>query len=448
MFYEGPLQDGIELAVRESKLVVCFVRDDSQESSEWENEYFADEEITQLLKDKSVTLRLKEGTQEAGFLSSFCSISKYPTVVVVKNGMLNEYIVAGTSKDAFRNRLKAVLIGNPETAISAPASSARSAGEDNAAAAQLPSASSTAASAPQPAQPAQSTPPAQHVAQDSKTESRPEKKDTETGHMGPSKRPGHKVSNEQAESRAQRHREERERASKQAKQDQEEIKRKEAQSKPTFSRTINEAATPAVERPQPRAPTQYRLQVRLFDGSSVRSSFSPTDTIRANVRPWLEEKRTDGDRPYTLKHVLTPLPNHTISVSEEEQTLQELGLGPTANLVMVPVQSYTEAYASLASFPVRGLYAGYNLVSGAVGAVTGTIGSILGYGGNQTAPRSDSNNTSPPPSQRPGNGAARPRNGVGLNVRTLRDQRDERRDNQFYNGNQLNFEPRRDNDQR
>lgn len=26
MFYEGPLQDGIELAVRESKLVVCFVR--------------------------------------------------------------------------------------------------------------------------------------------------------------------------------------------------------------------------------------------------------------------------------------------------------------------------------------------------------------------------------------------------------------------------------------
>lgn len=29
MFYEGPLQDGIALAVREAKLVVCFVRGSS-----------------------------------------------------------------------------------------------------------------------------------------------------------------------------------------------------------------------------------------------------------------------------------------------------------------------------------------------------------------------------------------------------------------------------------
>lgn len=42
------------------------------------------QQITQLLKDKAVILRLREGTQEAGFLSSFCPISKYPTVVVIK----------------------------------------------------------------------------------------------------------------------------------------------------------------------------------------------------------------------------------------------------------------------------------------------------------------------------------------------------------------------------
>ncbi|GAD92202.1 predicted protein [Paecilomyces variotii No. 5] len=431
MFYEGPLQDGIALAVRESKLVVCFVRDDTHESSEWEDEYFADEEIIQLLKDKAVILRLREGTQEAGFLSSFCPISKYPTVVVIKNGMLNEYMVAGTSKVDFQNRLKGVLIGNPQTAISAPASLVSNTGN-------------SATSAPQPTQPAQS---AQPAAQEPKTTSRSEKQ-TDTRPTDPHKKPGHKVSSEQAERRAQRHREERERASKQAKQDQEQTKGKEAQPKATSSATPNETTTPPVERPQPRAATQYRLQIRLFDGSSVRSSFSPTDTIRAHVRPWLEEKRTDGDRPYTLKHILTPLPNHTISVSEEEQTLQELGLGPTANLVMVPVQTYTEAYASVASLPARGLYAGYNLVSGAVGAVTGTIGSILGYGGGQTPASNDSNVAPPTQSQRPGNSAARPRNGVGINVRTLRDQRDERGDSQFYNGNQLNFEPRRDNDRR
>lgn len=348
--------------------------------------------------------------------------------------MLNEYMVAGTSKDDFRNRLKAVLIGNPQTAISAPASSVSNTGNNATSAAQPASVPSTAVSAPQPSQPAQSVQPAP---QEPKTESKSEKKETEMRPTDPRKRPGHKISKEQAERRAQRHREERERASKQAKPDQKESKGKEAQPKATSSATLNETTTPETERPQPRAPTQYRLQVRLFDGSSVRSSFSPTDTIRAHVRPWLEEKRTDGDRPYTLKHILTPLPNHTISVSEEEQTLQDLGLGPTANLVMVPVQTYTEAYASVASLPVRGLYAGYNLVSGAVGAVTGTIGSILGYGGNQAPAGNDTNVASPGPSQRPGNSAARPRNGVGINVRTLRDQRDERGDSQFYNGNQV-----------
>lgn len=50
---------------------------------------------------------------------------------------------------------------------------------------------------------------------------------------------------------------------------------------------------------------EYRLQVRLFDGSSVRSSFSPLDTIHDGVRPWLDRQCADGTCPYTLKHILT-----------------------------------------------------------------------------------------------------------------------------------------------
>jgi UBX domain. len=55
-------------------------------------------------------------------------------------------------------------------------------------------------------------------------------------------------------------------------------------------------------------PTEYRLQVRLFDGSSVRSSFTPTQSIRNDVRAWLDQKMEDDNRPYNLKHILTPLP--------------------------------------------------------------------------------------------------------------------------------------------
>lgn len=64
-FFTGNLQDGIALAVREAKAVVCFVRgqtfshlqstatyltiicaiDDTQTSSTWEGEYLKDENV-------------------------------------------------------------------------------------------------------------------------------------------------------------------------------------------------------------------------------------------------------------------------------------------------------------------------------------------------------------------------------------------------------------------
>lgn len=209
---------------------------------------------------------------------------------------------------------------------------------------------------------------------------------------------------------------------------------------------IRKPPTPTVEdeepKPRPPAPkgppSQYRLQVRLFDGRSIRSSFTPTQTIRNDVRPWLDEQMTDDKRPYNLKHVLTPLPSRTLSVAEESQALQDLGLGSTANLVMIPVASYTEAYTAAAanSLPVRGISAVYNGVYNAVSSVassaTSLLGSFIGYG--SSAPESSAQ--APPPSPPPPE-TTRRRRTSGINIRTLHDQRDERDDSQFYNGNQV-----------
>lgn len=82
--------------------------DDEQQSTVWENEYFAgDDEVlsipipsyqaypltyfrslqfAQLLEANSITLRLVKESQEAGFLTSFCPITKFPAVVVIKYG--------------------------------------------------------------------------------------------------------------------------------------------------------------------------------------------------------------------------------------------------------------------------------------------------------------------------------------------------------------------------
>jgi len=136
----------------------------------------------------------------------------------------------------------------------------------------------------------------------------------------------------------------------------------------------------------------------------------------------------DDTRPYNLKHILTPLPNRTLSVAEESQTLQDLNLGSTANLVMVPVQTYTTAYAAAGSLPGRGISAMYNVVSGVASTATGIVGSILGYGAS--TPANESESVTPPRE----NARARP---TGPNIRTLRDQQNERGDSQFYNGNQV-----------
>jgi hypothetical protein len=178
-------------------------------------------------------------------------------------------------------------------------------------------------------------------------------------------------------------------------------------------------------------PTEYRLQVRLFDGSSVRSSFTPTQNIRNDVRAWLDQKMEGDNRPYNLKHILTPLPSETLSATQESQTLRDLGLGSTANLVMVPVATYTEAYSAAGSLPVRGISAIYNLASSAASAATGLVGSFLGYG--STAPTSDTAASSASPAT---GTSQRPRT-TGPNIRTLRDQQDGRGNNQFYNGNQV-----------
>lgn len=178
-------------------------------------------------------------------------------------------------------------------------------------------------------------------------------------------------------------------------------------------------------------PTEYRLQVRLFDGSSVRSSFTPTQSIRNDVRAWLDQKMEGDNRPYNLKHILTPLPSETLSVTQESQTLRDLGLGSTANLVMVPVSAYTEAYSAADSLPVRGISTIYNLASSAASTATGLVGSFLGYG--STAPASGASTPSPSPAT--GN-SQRPRT-TGPNIRTLRDQQDGRGNSQLYNGNQV-----------
>ncbi|KXG45771.1 uncharacterized protein PGRI_046270 [Penicillium griseofulvum] len=422
LFYNGSLQEGISAAVRDAKAVTCFVRDDQELSSQWEDAYFGDAEVAQALNAKAVVLRLTAGSQEAGFLASFCPISKFPTVVLIKNGTLKEYIGPDISKDDFRSRLITAL-ENEQT----PNPAQQLQGNDTPAASTNPTPVSVVPQ-PKPRVPSSASKSAQPSKQASeiaiKKQSPVEqipKKTAEPGKSAASASQSPLISKEAGNK---------------------DIKGK----APMGSKKPADKGVAKNEPKEPKPvvprgpPTEYRLQVRLFDGSSVRSSFTPTQNIRNDVRAWLDQKMEGDNRPYNLKHILTPLPSETLSATQESQTLRDLGLGSTANLVMVPVATYTEAYSAAGSLPVRGISAVYNLASSAASAATGLVGSFLGYG--STAPTSDTAASSASPAA---GTSQRPRS-TGPNIRTLRDQQDGRGKNQFYNGNQLNFEPRKNQD--
>ena len=170
------------------------------------------------------------------------------------------------------------------------------------------------------------------------------------------------------------------------------------------------------------------VQVRLLDGTTIRKRFPVDQTVRTGVRDWIEQQRPDEKSPYALKMIRTPEPSRTLDISDEEQSLQDLGFAPSANLVMLPIQEYAAAYPVNQNFVFRVFSIGYNTLSTGVDLIVRGVYIFLGFGHGPQAADSDPNSgsTTQPSADNP-----------SVSVRTLGDQQDEPRDQQLYNGNQV-----------
>ena len=190
-----------------------------------------------------------------------------------------------------------------------------------------------------------------------------------------------------------------------------------------------------VLQPQQKSSNECAIQVRLFDGSTIRHGFPVEQSLRTHVRQWIREQGLDGDMPYSFKQILTPMQNRSITISDEEESLQTLDLAPSATLVMVPVQGYAAAYAGSQSIFSRCLSAAYSMINLGFGVVARALGTFIGVGETANArsgAEAPSTADQEPPSQR---GVVD--TGPKINVRTLRDQREDHNDHQLYNGNQV-----------
>ncbi|KAK3330931.1 hypothetical protein B0H66DRAFT_81672 [Apodospora peruviana] len=506
MFFQGTLQEGIATAVQQSKSVVCFVTDGEAESQQWEDEFLTDSDVEQLLQTGAVSLRLAAGSQEEGHLTQFYPVPKKPTVVVIKNGELREYIAAGVSKDDFVRRIQAVLQPAP---------------------APVPAATPLA-SQPQPSlggpstgsSSGQTTPPSSNESQiqsmlaeraarleaqkkrdEEEAKRRRAKKakaqaDVGTANpasKGPQSKHADELKKRQKEAREERQRIlkaiEDDKAARRARQAEAEAERRAAAA--AAEKANGDATTPFAPASQ-LLPSTGRLhegcaiQVRLFDGSTIRSRFSSvTDTIK-EVRQWVDDTRHDGDTPYTFKILLTPLPSKAIDKTEEDQTLQSLGLAPSSTLILVPLVAGKKYYsprvfssaASSSSAARSGVEAGSNdeadddaqgeggniftrfivyvlaIITGIFSVILSFFSTIFSVRGppEPLAPSSRGEQVSSSSSSATATGRDR---GAAANLikgfsnRQEDEQQKQKNDDkqQFYNGNSTNFEPRRGDDE-
>ncbi|CCD56540.1 similar to UBX domain-containing protein [Botrytis cinerea T4] len=427
MFYTGDINSGISKALAESKLVACFV---------------------------TILLRLSAGSEEANYLAAIFPIPKAPTLVAIWNGELKEYLSAGISKDDFLVRFKKALestssqrnvendrtvspngtqaLQNPEQRTTEGQSSGVLPTHNSNNGTMSASQSDYNNATGQPSTSSHPRDPKGKLPEDSKAAE---------NHSKQSSQAAETVSYAAIQKKRQQEaREERARILALVESDKAR-RRNDAGRKPSRSDHDTEQSVASGDKNTSIPTTASKaqdcaLQIRLFDGSSIRSRFPSTSTISGDVRKWVDSQQKD-DAPYIFKQVCTPLPNKTLSMTDESQHLASLGLSPSATgnrLIIVPVQTYTSAYEVTESSSIlsRGIAAGYGLGAWGVNRVLSTLGGIVG----NSATTSDTE-------QMVGSSTS-VGGGRASNLRTLRDQNDNDNHHELYNGNTLNFEPRRD----
>lgn len=216
-----------------------------------------------------------------------------------------------------------------------------------------------------------------------------------------------------------------------------------AESSPLSTQTFSATSTKGSQA------KEVNLNVRLFDGRTIRSTFPRSATLQNDVRPWVDEafaaraeNQSERHPPYYFKQILAPLPSKELSAGDEAEAMGDIDLAPSATLVLIPVKGYTEAYSGGGGVVggvvggVTGIVGGaFNLAYNSVGYVGNALGSIVGIGGSETQPGQQTQ------AGRTLSDTARPdtpTNAANIRVRTLADQRDrEPRSQELYNGNQV-----------
>ncbi|KAF9284416.1 hypothetical protein BGZ68_004690 [Mortierella alpina] len=101
-----------------------------------------------------------------------------------------------------------------------------------------------------------------------------------------------------------------------------------------------------------------RLNIRLFDGSSIRNTFKATDTLQ-DVRNWINENQEGDENAYNIVQLI---PQRTFT--DETKMLRDLELCPSATLVLKKTATSSSAYGAAGDGAVPALMSyGWSAIS-------------------------------------------------------------------------------------
>eukprot|EP00898_Chlorokybus_atmophyticus_P008122 jgi/Chlat1/8310/Chrsp78S07723 len=316
-FFVGSIADAIAAAKAKQLMLVVVVQGHDETSLRME-QIWRNPEVAAFLSSNAVALKLAEGSTEAGQFQAIYPLQAIPAAAIINfNGAQLNLLTGFISAEALLSALSTAKRSLDEQVAKAAAAAAVLAymASNNhqrppaAAAAHTAGVATTSTPSPSSTTTPSRTP---------RTASGPPVRTPPTAAAHASTTPKQSSTSVAATNRGLHEK------GKQAVKET----RSEAASKPSTEAVQAKPPEPI----RPSKPMVAQIQVRLTDGSSLRSEFAP-DALLRDVRTYIDMTRTDGGAKYSL---LSPYPRRTFVESDYNRALSELELTPSATLILAP----------------------------------------------------------------------------------------------------------------
>ncbi|KAF9967511.1 hypothetical protein BGZ70_009273 [Mortierella alpina] len=392
IWHEGSVASAVDTAnARGSLLLVCLVQDSvaGSESKRFEDRFAEPRVAAELSSLDIVPLKLVKDSADGLMFGQIFPIMVVPSLYLIRNGLLADFLNSTVDADQMLERIKKAADGHFQ--IPPPPSQSGAAPTPS----PTPSASVQSAEFSTPSTPAaasaeaSSPPTASEAGPSQRVEQQTIPTGASAGSTSNPKADQAKAAKQREISRRSSSKEltdaQRELAEKQNKKLKDKIekeKREEAEYKKRVKQALEEdkarrkaekeraqAATAAAKAQSAPAPEEVltpsdiraqnaglaqarndaapalafdssRLNIRLFDGSSIRNTFKATDTLQ-DVRNWINENQEGDENAYNIVQLI---PQRTFT--DETKLLRDLELCPSATLVLKKTATSSSAYGA------------------------------------------------------------------------------------------------------